>query len=93
MADIIEQSYQAANSLAAKLTDYPWYHRTSTCDERDCLGDWRIVLEVWVEGKGHDEIPKEWCGFKVRVNQVTKQHPCPFGSVKPDPKEGKGNKV
>ncbi len=83
-----EPSFEAANNLSKLLYAYPWYHRTSVCQE-----PFSTRLEVWVEGKNHAEIPKEFMGFKVQVNRVSKRHPCPFGSVKPHPREGAGNKV
>ena len=83
-----EAIYNAADKLAAKLRDFPWYHRTS------CVKGSAVISHicVWVNfPNSHqpEEIPKEWMGYYVRVNRVSKEYPCPFGSVKPtdDPQE------
>lgn len=75
---MIEHFTRAANRLARKLHDYPWYHRTS-------MEDVRHVIEVWAEYDGSvpAEIPEKWEGYRVVVNKVDDEHPCPFGSVKP----------
>lgn len=81
---------KAASELSKMLHSKPWYHRTSIT-YRAGIGTY---LSVWYEGEARpEEIPGEFQGFNVVCNRVTKKHPCPFGSVKPDPKEGWGNKV
>ena len=80
---------RAGDDLAKSLRNYPWYHRTTLSYEQG-RGDF---LTVWVEGQDHPEIPTEFRGYHVQINRVTREHPCPFGSVKPHPREGWGNTV
>lgn len=69
---------EAANRLASEMRQYSWYHRASHV--------WTpggSYLVVWGEGDRPQEVPREFSGYRVTWNRVSKKHPCPFGSVKP----------
>lgn len=69
----------AANRLARELRPFPWYHRTVTV----VYGQYaRQYLAVYGEGREKPaEVPAEYFGFPVEWRQVSKEKPCPFGSV------------
>ncbi len=73
--------WYAAGDLAATLRGASWYHRTSF-EEVKTDTSWRQSLVVWGDTERPDELPHEFCGWLVRYNRVSREHPCPFGSVK-----------
>lgn len=88
----MDEIWGIAKRLSQTLYHFPWYHRTSF--EEGCIsGTGYQHLVVWGEDKQHEEVPSTFEGLCVIYRRVTKKFPCPFGSVKPDPKEGWGNKV
>ena len=77
--------FQSAKRLAALMRPYPWYHRTSVCDQRpggDMSRPLTTCLRVWTDVRNPPEIPATFEGYPVEVCFVTEEHPCPFGSVK-----------
>lgn len=75
---------RAADNLAAQLRDEPWYHRTSMSGERLPNGEWIDYLRVWGEGTRPANLPHVFEEYVVEWCKVSKKHPCPFGSVKPE---------
>lgn len=81
----MDKSWDAVNSLAASLKDYPWYHRTSLTDQVEGYPWRRTIITffvVWGTGDRPPELPQEWQGYRVEWRQIEKAADCPFGSVK-----------
>lgn len=81
-----EPFYDAADELARRLRDEPWYHRTTVLEESRLDNGrrvWGVVLRVWGTGGRPATLPTEFRGYPVVWCRVSRRNPCPFGSVKP----------